>query len=92
MFHRKTISVNIAIQEELEEIQKKCKKVKDYSFSSRLKTCLDKNDVKLHTLVKMVTGNIACKQNNIKVSQNEGEIAELLGKIWALECQMRQNR
>ena len=25
---RKTISVNIAIQEELEEIQKKCKKVK----------------------------------------------------------------
>merc|ERR1712212_5652 len=46
---RKTISVNLSIQEELDDIQKKCKK-------------------------------------------NDGEIAELLGKIWALECQMRQNR
>merc|ERR1711971_923629 len=45
---RKTISVNLSIQEELDDIQKKCKK-------------------------------------------NDGEIAELLGKIWALECQMRQN-
>merc|ERR1712168_1437022 len=46
---RKTISVNIAIQEELEEIQKKCKK-------------------------------------------NEGEIAELLGKISMLESQIREPR
>merc|ERR1711990_1379425 len=46
---RKTISVNIAIQEELEEIQKKCKK-------------------------------------------NEGEIAELLGKISLLEGQIREPR
>merc|ERR1712168_1695382 len=46
---RKTISVNIAIQEELEEIQKKCKK-------------------------------------------NEGEIAELLGKISLLESQIREPR
>merc|ERR1712055_1195328 len=46
---RKTISVNIAIQEELEEIQKKCKK-------------------------------------------NEGEIAELLGKISVLESQIREPR
>merc|ERR1712055_429119 len=46
---RKTISVNIAIQEELEEIQKKCKK-------------------------------------------NEGEIAELLGKISVLEGQIREPR
>merc|ERR1711970_621343 len=45
----KTISVNIAIQEELEEIQKKCKK-------------------------------------------NEGEIAELLGKISVLESQIREPR
>merc|ERR1711971_795065 len=45
---RKTISVNLSIKEELDDIQKKCKK-------------------------------------------NDGEIAELLGKIWALECQMRQN-
>merc|ERR1712168_17136 len=46
---RKTISVNIAIQEELEEIQKKCEK-------------------------------------------NEGEIAELLGKISLLESQIREPR
>merc|ERR1711934_54180 len=46
---RKTISVNIAIQEELEEIQKKCRK-------------------------------------------NEGEIAELLGKISVLESQIREPR
>merc|ERR1711990_1335854 len=46
---RKTISVNIAIQEELEEIQKNCKK-------------------------------------------NEGEIAELLGKISLLEGQIREPR
>merc|ERR1712168_773373 len=46
---RKTISVNIAIQEELQEIQKKCKK-------------------------------------------NEGEIAELLGKISLLEGQIREPR
>merc|ERR1711971_655484 len=45
---RKTISVNLSIKEELDDIQRKCKK-------------------------------------------NDGEIAELLGKIWALECQMRQN-
>ena len=37
-------------------------------------------------------GNIARKIYNIKMYQNDGEIAELLGKIWALECQMRQNR
>ena len=29
---------------------------------------------------------------NLKMSQNDREIAELLGKIWVLECQMRQNR
>merc|ERR1712168_687794 len=46
---RKTISVNIAIQEELQEIQKKCKK-------------------------------------------NDGEIAELLGKISLLEGQIREPR
>merc|ERR1711931_112688 len=46
---RKTISVNIAIQEELQEIQEKCKK-------------------------------------------NEGEIAELLGKISVLESQIREPR
>merc|ERR1712130_400057 len=46
---RKTISVNIAIQEELKEIQEKCKK-------------------------------------------NEGEIAELLGKISVLEGQIREPR
>merc|ERR1712130_768029 len=46
---RKTISVNIAIQEELQDIQEKCKK-------------------------------------------NEGEIAELLGKISVLESQIREPR
>merc|ERR1712168_168622 len=44
---RKTISVNLTIQKELDEIQEKCKK-------------------------------------------NDGTIAELLAKIWELECQIRK--
>jgi len=46
---RKTISVNLTIQKELDEIQEKCKK-------------------------------------------NDGTIAELLAKIWELECQIRKER
>ena len=74
--------MNLTIQKELDEIQEKCKKVtKTLIFFCR--------DRILHICV------LRESIMNEKISeclQNDGTIAELLAKIWELECQIRKER
>ena len=73
--------MNLTIQKELDEIQEKCKKVTKnliVFYRDHILTCELRETIL-----------------NEKISeclQNDGTIAELLAKIWELECQIRKER